>query len=519
MSAPVSDAVTGVGTRACAHRGDSAAERENTVPAVRSAIVHGADYVEIDVRLTADGQVVVLHDPSTTRLWGLAEDVRDLTWEQVRVLGEGQVRIPLLAEVVELFRDCDATLLIDMDEPAPAGPAHRVVAAAGLPVAWCGDLDAMRTIRSLDPAAEIWMPWDRADPPAPEDLAELAPEYLNLSVGWVTTAMVQAIHDLGCKVATWTVDDEHGMRWAVEIGVDSVTTNRLARFQQVRDQRAAHPPAPVPAAGPGRDAVDLDAVLATARELGEWAIAVTPTMDPGRTETKKGPADLVTAVDVGIERHVRDVIGRRFPQHAFVGEEMGGEAAGGRPCWYLDPVDGTTNFANGVPWSSFSLALVVDGAPVVGVVADPWRGEVFEAVAGRGSRLNGEVLRITGAEDGTDPLAGRVVSTELAGHLPWPGMLGLLEALGRRSATMRVMGSGTLTLVGVAAGRGVGAVIGSFGPVDHLAAVLVVAEAGGTVLDSRGQPTLFPSEGGILAAAPHAAADLYQLWQESLPRT
>src|SRR5690625_855707 len=320
------------------------------------------------------------------------------------------------------------------------------------------------------------------------------------------------------QVATWTVDDEHGMRWALELGVDCLTTNRLSHFQQVRD--AATMTAPAATARDEADApsaVDTGAVLATARELGEWAFDVPRSMDPGSIETKQGPADLVTEVDTGIERHVRDVVGRRFPHFRFVGEELGGDAADGLPCWYLDPVDGTTNFANGLPWSSFSLALVVDGVPVVGVVADPWRGEVFEAVAGRGARLNGELLRIPVATGEGDPLSGRVVSTELAGHLPWPGMLGLLEALGRRNCTMRIMGSGTLTLTGVAAGRGVGSVIGSFGPVDHLAAVLIVTEAGGTVLDTSGEPNLFPAAGGILAAAPHAASALYDLWQETLP--
>ena len=106
-----------------------------------------------------------------------------------------------------------------------------------------------------------------------------------------------------------------------------------------------------------------------------------------------------------------------------------------------------------------------------------------------------------------------MVSTELANHLAWPGMLEMLEKLGERYCTMRIMGSGTMTLVGVAAGRGVGAVIGSFGPADHLAALLIVEEAGGIVLDSAGRRKTFPQSGGIMAAAPAAATELYDLWQ------
>src|SRR5699024_11617382 len=105
-----------------------------------------------------------------------------------------------------------ATLLIDMDETAPAAPAHQVVAAAGVPVAWCGHLAAMQILRDLDPDTEIWMPWDRAAPPRPEDLADLRPTYVNLSFAWVTSALVQAGPDLGHQVAASPWDAEHGLR-------------------------------------------------------------------------------------------------------------------------------------------------------------------------------------------------------------------------------------------------------------------------------------------------------------------
>jgi myo-inositol-1(or 4)-monophosphatase/deoxyribonuclease-2 len=84
---------------------------------------------------------------------------------------------------------------------------------------------------------------------------------------------------------------------------------------------------------------------------------------------------------------------------------------------------------------------------------------------------------------------------------------------------MRIMGSGTLTIAGIALGHGIGAVIGSFWPVDHLAAVLIVREAGGVVLDEQGHDTLFPASGGVLAAANRPAADaLYGVWREAIAR-
>lgn len=497
---------------ACAHRGDSSRYRENTLPAVRSAIDSGASFVEIDVRLTSDGAVVVLHDASLERLWGVPACVADTSLAEVRGLGDDDNRPPLLAEVLELFVDAAATLLIDMDSPEPAGVAHAVVAESRAKVAWCGDLEGMRIIRRLDPDASIWMPWNELRSPTWEDIGDLAPDFLNSEFVWMTAAMVADIHALGCKVAVWTVDDEFTMRWARGLGVDTVTTNQLRRLPTIVDEAPTGGGASV---GTRPDAVDVDAVLAVARSLGQWAIDYASTSDPGLISTKVNPADIVTEVDVAIERHVREVVGARFPGYGFVGEEMGGAAEPGVPCWYLDPVDGTTNFANRIPWNAFSLALAVDDTPLVGVVADPWRRELFEAMRGRGARLNGVSIALPSVVVSGDPLAGSVVSTELAAHLAWPGMLEMLDLLGQRHCTMRIMGSGTMTLVGIAAGRGVGSVIGSFGPVDHIAALLIVQEAGGVVLDSAGEKSLFPSSGGVLAAAPHAATALYQLWQEA----
>ena len=526
--------------QACAHRGDSSRYRENTLPAIESAIASRAEFVEIDVRVTADGAVIVLHDPTLERLWGLQAAASDVTVDRVRALGGPNERPPLLSEVLQLFDGASSTLLIDMDDAALAEPAFAVVkrtvvggTAPGASVAWCGHIDGMRVIRRLDPSARIWMPWDRTSPPTAADIGDLAPERINTEFLTMTRELAAHIHALGYGVTVWTVDDELTMRWAQEIGVDTVTTNQLARLQKVvaadASGSAAHPNTGGVDVGVG---VDVDEALVVARGLAQWAIEFSSSADPGQIDTKKDAADLVTEVDVAVERHVREIVGTHFPDHDFVGEEMGGGAKPGVPCWYLDPVDGTANFANRIPWNAFSLALAVDDRPLVAVVADPWRADLFEAVAGQGARLNGSRLRLpegadaarAGAAQGdaaepVDPLAGRIVSTELANQVPWPGMLELLERLGQRYCTMRVMGSGTMTLVGIAAGRGAGAVIGRFGAVDHVAAALIVQEAGGVVLDSGGANTLFPASGGIMAAVPEAADALYALWQESVDRS
>lgn len=499
---------------ASAHRGDSSRFRENTLPAIRSAISAGAAFVEIDVRVTSDGAVIVLHDPTLERLWGIADAVSEVALERVQALGEPDARPPLLSDVLQLFHDTASTLLVDMDSPELARPAFEVVSASGISVAWCGDLDGMRIIRSLDPAARIWMPWDEPRAPRIDEIADLAPECINSEAVAMTPKMVEEIHALGCTVTVWTVDDEWTMRWAVRMGVDTVTTNRLGLLQHIISEEEA---------GGGSEAVlggdlaglDVDRAIMVARELGKWAIDYTASTDPGAISVKKDAADLVTDVDIAVERHVREIIGLHFPDHDFVGEEFGGKARPGVPCWYLDPVDGTANFANRVPWTAFSLALVVGREPIVGVVGDPWRMQLFEAAKGRGAFRNGERLELAQSPADPDALSGRVVSTELANHRPWPGMLELLAGLGDAYCTMRIMGSGTMTLLGVAAGRGVGAVIGRFGAVDHVAAALIVSEAGGVVLDETGEANLFPQSGGILSATPAAADVLYGLWREA----
>ena len=256
---------------------------------------------------------------------------------------------------------------------------------------------------------------------------------------------------------------------------------------------------------------ELDAALAVALEAAERAATIVRTTPVGRVETKRHAADHVTEVDRTTERMVRALVDERLPGHTVVGEEYGGTAGDG-PTWFCDPVDGTTNLSAGLPWTSFSLALAVGTDPLVGVVADPWRGEVMQAVAGRGCRIGDRLSQPPAGHS----LTGGVVLTEWAGYRPWPGLLALLDRLSGLLCTTRLMGSSTLTLAHPAAGRTLGGVVGEFHPEDHLAAALLCSEAGLAVLDESGQPTLFPPTGGMLVARRGVADELYELWRDSV---
>ncbi len=224
--------------RASAHRGDSSVFRENTLPAVRSAIAKGAEVVEIDVRLTADGEVVVLHDPTLARLWGDPRAIDTVPAADLHAFGGPDERPPLLAEVLPLFDGVGSRLVIDMDEARFAAPAHAVASAfaavTGTVVDWCGDLDGMRVLRALDASARIWLPWRLLRVPSAAELAELDPVTVNVPFPIADEAFVRGVHDLGLTVTAWTLDEPDDLARALDLGVDTITTNRLDRLLTMR---------------------------------------------------------------------------------------------------------------------------------------------------------------------------------------------------------------------------------------------------------------------------------------------
>jgi myo-inositol-1(or 4)-monophosphatase len=248
--------------------------------------------------------------------------------------------------------------------------------------------------------------------------------------------------------------------------------------------------------------------LALADELAHWAIEHVGPVRRHAVDTKTGPTDLVTDVDRAIERHVRHAVLRRFPEHRVVGEEYGG-TSDERPTWYVDPIDGTTNFARGIGWFSFSVGIVADGELVGGVVADLVRGEVISARAGHGATLDGKPVRcvdVTG-------LVGEVVLTEWSRSRPWPGMIAMLDQLVQQDCTSRIMGSSALSIASVASGRAAAAVLGRYNPWDVLGGIAVAREAGAVVLSRQGPvDTALPPGDGLLVAAPGVAEVVRRAW-------
>ena len=216
---------------------------------------------------------------------------------------------------------------------------------------------------------------------------------------------------------------------------------------------------------------------------------------------KKGTIDLVTEVDVAVERMFRALVAERFPDHQVLAEEMGGAATvPPGPCWVFDPIDGTTNFAHGLPIFCASLALEVDGVAQIAAVYDPNRKELFTAERGGGAFLNGAPLRVSSA--------ARLVDAMLVTGFPYDihsrvdEIVGLFASFVGQVRAVRRLGSAAIDLCYVAAGRMDGFWERDLKPWDIAGGALIVEEAGGRITNMDGQP--FTSRGGhVLATNGH----------------
>jgi myo-inositol-1(or 4)-monophosphatase len=213
---------------------------------------------------------------------------------------------------------------------------------------------------------------------------------------------------------------------------------------------------------------------------------------------KKGPIDLVTDVDMAIEREFRALVAGRFPDHHVLAEELGGsrEVPPG-PCWVFDPIDGTTNFAHGLPIFCASVALEVDGVAEVAAVYDPNRKELFTAERGGGAFLNGQPLHVSPARMLVDAML--VTGFPYDVHERVEEIVGLFGAFVGRARAVRRLGSAAIDLCYVAAGRLDAFWESDLKPWDIAGGSLIVQEAGGRVTDMAG--ARFSSRAGSVLAS------------------
>ncbi len=192
----------------------------------------------------------------------------------------------------------------------------------------------------------------------------------------------------------------------------------------------------------------------------------------------KGDVDLVTKADRESEALILDRIRARWPGHDVIGEEGGRIESGSDYRWYVDPLDGTTNFAHGFPVFCVSLAIEYKGKRVAAVVYDPTRNELFAAESGRGAYLNGERIHVSKVKD----LAESLVATGFPSHKRHKNPnIYFYHQITLRTHGVRRAGSAALDLCCVAAGRFDGFWEFNLNPWDTAGGVLMVEEAGGRV--------------------------------------
>jgi len=219
---------------------------------------------------------------------------------------------------------------------------------------------------------------------------------------------------------------------------------------------------------------------------------------------KTSAIDLVTEVDVAVEKMFRELISSRFPDHAILGEEFGGSASIPEgPCWVFDPIDGTTNFAHGLPIFCSSLALEFNGEAEIAAVYDPSRRELFTAQRGGGAFLNGQPIRVSSAATLIDAML--VTGFPYDVHTRLDEIIGLFRAFVGRARAVRRLGSAAIDLCYVAAGRMDGFWERDLNPWDIAGGALLVSEAGGRVTGLTGER--FTSRGRSVLASNHLIHD------------
>ena len=250
----------------------------------------------------------------------------------------------------------------------------------------------------------------------------------------------------------------------------------------------------VPSSTTGRSA--LTVAMDAAHRAGELIVRRFGTpMDV----VTKSRANLVTDVDVEAEKVALALLREEYPEFGIISEESEPVTTGSRYTWVVDPLDGTRNYASGIPHYAVVVALALDGAIILGVTNDPVRREVFTAEKGKGAHLNDVPLSVSTKEGMPECLLGfdmgyvdekAVRALDMVKAL-WPGM-----------QSIRIMGSSALGLAYAACGRVDIYFHHHLAPWDLASGLLLVSEAGGRVVDRHGKPASLESE-SIIASSPH----------------
>jgi myo-inositol-1(or 4)-monophosphatase len=268
--------------------------------------------------------------------------------------------------------------------------------------------------------------------------------------------------------------------------------------------------------GVAPDFVWVPVAAAIAREAGA---RLREYLAQGVETEYKGDVDLVTVADRAVEKLIRTRLHEAFPEHGVFGEEGTRERMEGEYRWYVDPLDGTTNFAHGFPQFSVSMGLEhrppglapeEDGTLVAGVIYDPTRDELFAAERGRGAWLNGKRIHVSRITELAESLVATGFPSRKRHDSP---NVHFYQEFTLRSHGVRRAGSAALDLAWTACGRMEAFWEFNLNPWDTAAGILLVEEAGGRVTDFSGHPYRLDSR-EILASNALIHDEMVALFQD-----
>jgi len=247
---------------------------------------------------------------------------------------------------------------------------------------------------------------------------------------------------------------------------------------------------------------ELEVATAAAKEAGEL---LNKQFGHVQQIMKKGEIDLVTEADLKSESLILRIISSHFPNDNILSEEKGEKQRASERIWLVDPLDGTTNFAHGFPFFCVSIALQVNQDLVVGVVYNPYIGELFQAAQGCGASLNGRSIKVSETHEIGEALLGTGFPYDI--HQRSEHVIELFRRMVLKAQGVRRAGSAALDLCYVAAGRLDGFWEASLKPWDTAAGCVILKEAGGVLSTYTGGPYT-PYEKTIVGSNPLIFEDM-----------